>query len=72
MPTSAFVIGSIGRLTEEKGYNTLIDAFSKIARKHPDVYLLLIGSGTLEVELRSKRNQQEFLLNVFLPVRALI
>ena len=50
IPSSAFVIGSIGRLTEEKGYNNLIDAFAKMARGKPNAFLLIVGSGPLEFD----------------------
>ena len=44
---SGFVVGYVGRLAEEKGLRTLVEA----ARALPDVRLLLVGSGPLRSEL---------------------
>lgn len=44
MPTRRF-IASLGRLSQEKGHDILIEAFSGIAGEHPDTDLLLIGDG---------------------------
>lgn len=38
-----FVVGFIGRLTPDKGIETLISAFAKITVTHPQIKLLLIG-----------------------------
>jgi len=39
------VIGAIGRLSDEKGFNYLIDAFNEVKRRVPDVRLIIIGEG---------------------------
>ncbi|MXR50423.1 glycosyltransferase [Halovenus sp. WSH3] len=39
------IIGSVGRLTEQKGYEYLIKAFSEVRREHPTAKLILIGDG---------------------------
>ena len=48
------VIGAVGRLVNLKNHRLLIDAFSKLAPKHPYARLVIIGAGPLEEELRSR------------------
>ena len=43
-----------GRLTAQKNHVMLIQAFSKIAQKHPNQNLLIYGSGELESELTAQ------------------
>ncbi|KAH8965158.1 hypothetical protein BDL97_04G104000 [Sphagnum fallax] len=46
VPTNAsLVLGAAGRLVRDKGHPLLFEAFSKILKKHKDVYLLIAGSG---------------------------
>lgn len=49
----SFILG-MGRLTWEKRFDLLIDAFSAVARKHPDWSLVIVGEGKLRVELVGK------------------
>ena len=42
----------IGRMTEEKSLDTLLEAFADVAAAHPDASLLLVGTGAMEVGLR--------------------
>ncbi|MEM8677195.1 MAG: glycosyltransferase family 4 protein [Cyanobacteria bacterium P01_G01_bin.67] len=44
-------IVSMGRLTYQKGYDLLLPAFSKIAGKHPDWQLIILGRGELREQL---------------------
>jgi|CZKI01.1.fsa_nt_gi glycosyltransferase involved in cell wall biosynthesis len=39
------VIGSVGRLVSQKGYDILLAAFARLAASHGDVSLLVVGSG---------------------------
>ncbi|KAL8499538.1 hypothetical protein ACS0TY_022473 [Phlomoides rotata] len=46
VPTNAsLVLGVAGRLVKDKGHPLLYEAFSKLILKHPDVYLIVAGSG---------------------------
>ncbi|TXC88729.1 glycosyltransferase family 4 protein [Paraburkholderia azotifigens] len=44
----------VGRLSEEKGITTLIDAFAGIAKRLQDPQLRIVGTGPLEGELRKR------------------
>ncbi|MFK7803981.1 MAG: glycosyltransferase [Anaerolineae bacterium] len=47
------LIGSVGRLTEAKGYPDLIRAFKMIHDEVPQARLVIVGKGKLEAELKS-------------------
>lgn len=51
---SDYVLGNIGRLCEQKNQTFLIDILNEIVKKNKNVKLLLIGTGELEEDLRSK------------------
>lgn len=61
IPKTAFVFGTVGRLTEEKGHITLLKAFEKFLKSDffhkRDFYLMIAGGGKLEEELRSKARE---------------
>ena len=45
LPDGAQVLLSIGRMEEQKGIDTLIDAFARIATRVPRAHLVLVGDG---------------------------
>src|SRR3989339_215464 len=45
---------SMGRLVRQKGFDILLDSFSKIAEKYPDWTLTIIGKGEEENNLKSQ------------------
>ena len=47
------LIGSIGRLTEAKGYPDLIKAFQLVHQELPQSRLMIVGKGKLEAELKT-------------------
>src|SRR5205814_6445598 len=47
----AVVIGSVGRLVEQKDYPTQLRAFALAAAKNPSLVMLLVGDGPLRGEL---------------------
>lgn len=51
IPTSATLIGSVGRLESAKGHADLIKAFQLVLAKRPDAYLVIVGHGQLREEL---------------------
>ena len=45
VPEGAIVLGTVGRLEEQKGHRYLIEAFSLLRQSGMDAYLLLVGDG---------------------------
>jgi glycosyltransferase involved in cell wall biosynthesis len=52
--TDAPVIGSIGRLNEQKGHRYLLDAAREVVTRHPDARFLIVGDGDLDEALRAQ------------------
>ena len=44
----------VGRLVEKKGVKYLIDAMPEVIQKYPETKLLIVGSGSLENELKNQ------------------
>lgn len=51
IPVDATVVGSIGRLHEQKGYKYLFDAAKYLIEKNKLIYFLIIGEGELRSDL---------------------
>lgn len=60
------VVIAAGRFVHEKGFDLLIEAFSKVAKKHPEWKLKIFGSGDLEGMLREKIFAEKAYNHVFL------
>ena len=43
LPQDATVLGFVGRVTRDKGINELFEAFRQLEKKHPKLYLMLVG-----------------------------
>jgi glycosyltransferase involved in cell wall biosynthesis len=52
MPGSAFVVGFVGRLVEQKAPDVMLRAFARVAPAAPHALLALVGYGPLERSLR--------------------
>jgi len=50
---SDYLIGILGRISQEKGHFLAVDAIAKLSSKHKNIYLLVSGKGKLEGELRT-------------------
>ena len=50
-------ITSMGRLTEKKGFDLLLKAFSQVADQYPDWQILILGTGELRSELETLRDE---------------
>lgn len=61
------IICAVGRLTEQKRFDVLIDAFKKIADRFPDYNLIIFGEGELRKELEEQCRRLELKKRVFLP-----
>lgn len=57
LPSDAFIVGTVGRLAEGKGYDLLLAAATIVLRKLPQTYFLLIGDGELADPLRELAHQ---------------
>jgi glycosyltransferase involved in cell wall biosynthesis len=60
------VVLAAGRLTWQKGFDLLIDAYVPIARQHPDWQLRIFGEGNREQRLRRRILRHGVYNNVFL------
>lgn len=54
-----FVIGSVGRLCQQKNQRFLLNIFAEIVRKRPDSCLLLVGEGEDKAALRQRAERLE-------------
>ncbi len=50
-------IVAVGRITEQKNFSLLIEAFSKVYSYHPDYYLEIYGDGPLRKKLETQSKQ---------------
>jgi glycosyltransferase involved in cell wall biosynthesis len=66
IPADALVVGSVGRLSDQKGYTYLLDAAEQVLRDRPDIYFLIIGDGPLYEELNNKARQLQINEHVIL------
>ena len=51
------VVGTVGRLAEEKGHIYLLDAAQKVLRKYQNVVFMIVGDGPLRRTLQDKVSQ---------------
>lgn len=51
IPQEAFVIGTVARLQWQKSVHRLLQAFSLVSEKHPEMHLVLVGTGPERVAL---------------------
>ncbi|UCC84167.1 MAG: glycosyltransferase [Gemmatimonadota bacterium] len=65
VPADAILLGGVGRLTAQKGFDDLIRAFAAIAR--PDVWLVIAGDGPDWEELREMARMFDVSGRVLLP-----
>jgi len=52
IPSSAFVIGHVGRFAPVKNHALLLDIAAQVRKKEPNTWLLLIGDGQLKEDIR--------------------
>ncbi len=51
LPENAFIIGNVGRFTENKGQLSLLKAFALIHQRYPHAHLILFGDGKMQDDL---------------------
>jgi glycosyltransferase involved in cell wall biosynthesis len=69
IPDDAYVLSFVGRLNRDKGIVELLNAFGKVQKEIPDIYLLMIGpieeeSGVLPFECIEKIKNDKFIIHV--------
>ncbi|MBC7227766.1 MAG: glycosyltransferase family 4 protein [Thermoflexales bacterium] len=52
IPPDVPLVGTVGRLTEQKGYFYLIEAIPLVLKENPDVHFLIVGDGELSENLK--------------------
>lgn len=52
IPKDAFVVGQIGRLSEQKSPDIFVEMAEKIKKAIPNSFFLMVGDGNLEAEVR--------------------
>lgn len=67
IPPQAFVVGAVGRLAREKGYDTLIRSAAQVVRQHPQTYFVIVGEGAQKEELQQLIVSLNLQNNVILP-----
>ena len=60
----SYVIGHIGRFDEVKNHSFIIDVFYEVLKKKQDSYLILVGEGILQDDIRKKVNDLKINKNV--------
>lgn len=56
LPADALLLGSVGRLAPQKGYDLLLAAMPSVLARHPNARLLLIGDGAERANLEAQRD----------------
>lgn len=54
LPPDAFVIGHVGRFTDQKNHAFLLDIAGEVVRRDPTVRFLLVGEGELRPEMMAR------------------
>lgn len=54
IPKNAFVIGHVGNFSRVKNHGFLIDIFAEVLKKNNNMYLCLVGDGSLRSDIESK------------------
>ncbi len=67
LPEDAVVITCIAHIAEYKGQQYLLEAFDKLARRHRQAYLLLVGDGPMRQPLVSSVGERGLSGRVMLP-----
>lgn len=54
IPEDAFIVGNVGRFTEQKNHRFIIDIFESLLGIKENAYLILVGTGELEDEIKER------------------
>ncbi len=64
IPASAKVIGHVGRMVEVKNHKFLLDVLHELLKTDQNYYLLLIGTGNLEPQIKAYAKKLKLLPNI--------
>jgi len=67
IPAASLVVGSVGRISSEKGYDHLLHAVNSLREELPDLAVLLVGKGPDMGRLAALANELAISDRVFLP-----
>lgn len=62
-----FIVGTVGRLSPEKGIDVLIDAMAVLSVRHPDMKAVLLGEGPSRAALEKKISDAGLTDKILLP-----
>ena len=54
IPPDAYVVGSVGRLSEQKGYDVLVEAAARVITREPNARFLIVGEGPMDQVLKQQ------------------
>jgi glycosyltransferase involved in cell wall biosynthesis len=57
LPQNAFVIGHVGRFSEQKNHAFILEIMKEVAERDSDTHLLLVGDGELRQAMEIKQSQ---------------
>jgi glycosyltransferase EpsF len=64
IPRDSYIIGNIGRFVEVKNHHFLLEVFKEILERRENSYLLLVGTGHLQGEIKKKAEFYNIAYNV--------
>lgn len=67
IPPDAFVVGHIGRLTEQKNHAFILQIAKAVLAREPKAYFLLMGEGELRAEIEAMVETHQLNGRVILP-----
>ena len=66
IPQNAFVVGHVGRFSEQKNHEFLVDVFADMKKKRKNAFLLMVGDGSekkrIEEKLKKARLDDSYLI----------
>ena len=57
LPLGAYIVGTVGRLTEQKGYSILLDSIKLVQKENHNVHFIIVGTGHLEDQLHNQTKE---------------
>jgi glycosyltransferase involved in cell wall biosynthesis len=54
LPEDAVVVGTVGRVSPEKGHRHLIEAAARVLPEHPSLYVVIVGTGPALNDLKAQ------------------